>query len=265
MLQTVRFVLLLMFIPVSAFTADEIVTLSTRNGVTIDLLISTPEAPNGTALIMLPGGDGSHHFGLRDGAIKRGNNFLVRTVPNFSKKGFLIAVIGLPSDKPYGMDDDFRASKEHLQDITRVVHFLAGKGYSAIYLVGTSRGTISAAYLGAALKHGSVKGIILTSTMNYTEFLRWLPLEETPYPVLVVHHKDDGCKATSYFEATQLTKRLKKSPKVDFVGLEGGLPPKSGSCNALSPHGFYGIEEDVVDALSTWILDISPMKMKQKS
>jgi hypothetical protein len=260
MLQTMRFVFLLMFIPASAFTADEIVTLSTRNGVAIDLLLSTPESPNGTALIMFPGGDGSKQFGLKDGAVKRGDNFLVRTVPNFLKKGFCVAVIGLPSDKPYGMDDDFRASNEHLQDVTSVLHFLVGKGYSSLYLVGTSRGTISAAYLGAALKHGSVKGVILTSTMNYSKFLRWFPLEETAYPVLVVHHKDDGCKATSYYEATQLTKRLKKSPKADFVGLEGGLHPKSDPCNALSEHGYFGIEEKAVDVITAWILKISPTR-----
>jgi methylmalonyl-CoA mutase cobalamin-binding subunit len=48
------------------------------------------------------------------------------------------------------MDDNFRTSKAHLQDITKVIDYLAARGYKLIYLVGASRGTISAAHIGKA-------------------------------------------------------------------------------------------------------------------
>jgi hypothetical protein len=260
MLQSILWIFLLLLNPFPAAGSEEIRTIQTRNNVTLDVLIGTPETKNGIALIMFPGSDGSNHFVLQDGQVKRGKNFLTRTVPDFMKKGFAVAVIGLPSDRPSGMDDDFRTSKEHVQDINKIVDVLAAKGASSIYLVGTSRGTLSAAYAGSTLKRDIIKGVILTSTMGYVKFLRWIPIEEMRYPVFIVHHRDDGCKVTSYYEAKDLPKRFKKSQKVDFVGLEGGLPPLTDPCNALSAHGYYGIEEKAVDVISDWIFRISPVR-----
>ncbi len=246
-----------LLIPLAAFAAEEFVKIDTRSGVTLDLLVSAPETPNGTALILFPGGNGSDHFRVEQGVIKKGKNFLVRTVPDFTKKGFLTVVVGLPSDKPYGMDDSFRTSDKHREDIAKVVDLITGKGYTSIYLVGTSRGTISAAYLSAALKHPSIHGVVLTSTMAYSKHLQWIAIDETNYPVLLVHNKDDACKETPYHEAKDLVKRFKNSPRVDLEAVEGGLPPKSEPCNALSAHGYLGIEGKVVDIISDWVLKTS--------
>jgi len=93
-------------LPLSA--GEKIVNINTRSGIALNLLMSTPESMNGTAIIMFPGGDGSSQFALEDGRIKRGDNFLMRTVPGFTNRGFLVVVVGMPSDRPEGMDDDFR-------------------------------------------------------------------------------------------------------------------------------------------------------------
>jgi len=260
MFRKIVFLISLLLMPLAANADEEIVELSTREGITLNLLVSTPEASNGNALIMFPGGDGSNHFDLKNGAIRHGSNFLVRTIPDFTNKGFLVAVIGLPSDKPYGMDDNFRASDNHLQDITKVVQYILGKGYKSVFLVGTSRGTISAASLGAALKNSAVKGIVLTSTMKYASYLRWIPLKKNSYPVLILHHANDDCKETPYSDAYQLAKQYKNSPQVDFKSVSGGRPADSKSCEALSAHGFFGIEEKVVDMISSWVLKVGPQK-----
>ena len=34
---------------------------------------------------------------------------------------------------------------------------------------------------------------------------------------------------------------------------EGGAPAESGPCEARSPHGYLGIEPDVVKAIADWI------------
>jgi hypothetical protein len=250
----------LFLVPLSVNANEEIIKLSTREGITLDLLVSTPKASNGTALIMFPGDDGSKHFSMKNGVIKRGTNSLVRTVPDFTNKGFLVEVVGLPSDKPYGMDDNFRTSDNHLQDITKVVQYILGKGYKSVFLVGTSRGTISTAYLGATLKNSAVKGIVLTSTMKYAFYLRWIPLGKTSYPVLILHHKDDNCKNSPYSDASKLAKRYKNSPQVDFESVSGGLPPQSDPCEPLSAHGYFGIEEKVVDMIASWVLKVAPLK-----
>ncbi len=239
--------------PFVSVAAEEVVTLDTRPGVTMKLLVSYPEKPSHAALLMFPGGEGYNQFSISDGEIRKGNNFLVRTIPAFTNKGFVVAVVDTPSDMPKGMDDSFRESKSHLQDVMQAVDYLFAKGCSSIYLVGTSRGTISTAYLGAEMKHDGIKGIVLTSTMQYSRFLRWIPIEKTPYPVLIVHNSDDECKVTPYADASSLPKKFKGSPKATFQGVSGGLPPQSDSCKSLSAHEFFGIEDQVVTIISDWI------------
>jgi len=252
MLKKTIFIIFLILIPSCLFASEEVVKIDTRQGVTLNLLLVSPDTQTDKVLIMFPGGSGYNQFSSDNGVISKGKNFLVRTAPDFAKKGFLVAVVDSPSDKR-GMDDNFRTSKEHLHDITKVVEYLTSKGYKSIYLVGTSRGTISAAYLGAELKHDNIKGVILTSTMSYSEFLRWIPLEKTSYPVLLVHHRQDECKKCPFDEAARMVKVFKHSPKVDFEGVTGGAFPESGPCEPLSAHGYFGIENKVVDIIFNWI------------
>jgi len=60
-------------------------------------------------------------------------------------------------------------------------------------------------------------------------------------------------KVTSFEEAQQSAQRMKNSPKVDFFEVTEGLPPASDPCEALiSNHGFFGIEDQVVDIIAKW-------------
>jgi dienelactone hydrolase len=212
---------------------------------------------------MFPGGSGRTPFEISDGVISKNNNFLIRTSSDFAKKGFLVVVVDSPSDRQVqGMDDDFRTSKAHLQDITNVVDYLTAQGYKSIYLVGTSRGTISAAYIGAELNRVNIRGLILTSTMSYSKFLRWISMNKVTCPVLIVHHCEDSCKTCPFNEASNMVNIFKGSPKVNFESVTGGSYPQSGPCEPLSPHGYFGIENEVIDKIVQWIRNINSPTLK---
>ncbi len=236
-----------------AFAGQEIKTVDTRPGVTVKVLLATPAKESRKVLVMFPGGRGNNQFGEKSGRIRLGRNFLVRTTPSFVEKGLAVAVVDVPSDHRQGMDDDFRASSRHQEDIDKVLLFLAAQGYESMYLVGTSKGTISVAYLAGTLQNDRIKGVVLTSSMSYNRFLRWLPLDQVRYPVLIVHHKNDGCPHCPYSEALGLKEKLPGSPRVDFIPVEGGEPPRSGPCNALSAHGYLGVEDHAVQAICDWV------------
>lgn len=55
-------------------------------------------------------------------------------------------------------------------------------------------------------------------------------------------------------DVPKLKAALTQAKTVDVVTVSGGAPPKSQPCEALSPHGLYGIEPQVVDEISTWIM-----------
>ncbi len=72
-------------------------------------------------------------------------------------------------------------------------------------------------------------------------------------PTLVLSHKKDGCDITPAADAPKLKRALSKSPRAEVVLLDGGLPPQSDPCQAKSEHGFLGIEDQAVKAITDFI------------
>lgn len=244
----------------AAASAQEIVSVPTRPGVTVRVLLVAAAGEPSAALLMFPGGLGANHFGERDGRIFLGGNFLVRTARLFAARGLLVAVIDTPSDLPQGMDDAFRIVKTHVEDVTKVLQALESRAPVPIYLAGTSRGTLSAAFLAASLGDPRVKGLVLTTSLgdsgrgrNRIVTVYDAPLKRITVPVLVVHHQEDGCWASPFVAARGLPAALSASAKVDFVEVSGGDPPRSHPCEPFSAHGFLGREREVVGVIADWI------------
>jgi hypothetical protein len=51
-----------------------------------------------------------------------------------------------------------------------------------------------------------------------------------------------------YWEASRLSKNF------PLVSVGGGDPPQTDPCEPLSPHGFFGREVPVVEAMKNWML-----------
>ena len=244
----------------SALAQQEIVTLPTRAGVTQSyFLTSIPKNFQAVALLF-PGSGGSIQLRTENGKPRfNQGTFLVRSRSEFIKRGVAAAIIDAPSDQQggWGMSDDFRLGDAHFTDISAVVDDLS-KSFPAVplFLVGTSRGTISAAALGTKLDR-RVAGSVLTSTMfrqtpkNSKEpgqGLSKFDYSVIKIPLLFVHHVSDQCASTPYGEAARL------SDKYPLITVFGGAPPQSGPCEAFSQHGFLGKEADTVEQIVNWML-----------
>ncbi|OGL63877.1 MAG: hypothetical protein A3J27_05175 [Candidatus Tectomicrobia bacterium RIFCSPLOWO2_12_FULL_69_37] len=227
-----------------------LISLSTRPDVRQGILVGRPGGEAKGAVLLFPGGNGAHSFRKRGGSFRLGNNFLVRTAPLFVQEGFVAAIVDAPSDHSSGMGDGFRTGEEHLADIQAAADHLAKKGIRRIFLIGTSRGTLSVASLSTKLKHPRVAGFVLTSSMDA---ISSLPLDEAASPVLVVHHAQDACRATTYSGAQAAYARLAKSARKHFITVSGGDTPVSGPCAPLHAHGFLGKERETVRAIAQWM------------
>ena len=247
----------LISLPALAAAGQTVWTIDTRPGVSMRLAVLLPEMLAKGVLIMFPGGDGANHFHERDGGIRLGSNFLVRTSPQFVQRGFAVAIVDVPSDQRGGMSDAFRASPQHSAEIERAIGALSADGPQPTYLIGTSRGTMSVASLAGRLADERVKGIVLTSSMGGAHGLRSLPLDRITVPVLVVHHRDDACRASPYPYAAQMTTLITHSPRVSLVEVRGGRASGADPCEPLSAHGFMGIEPQVVEVIAAWISGFS--------
>ena len=251
---------LILIAPQSTHATEEIVSLDTRKNVKQQILLIEPENPIAN-IILFAGGNGILKLTPGNGksVFKKGkNNFLVRSRGLFSQNSFTVAVVDAPSDRSdgNGMLFGFRTSAEHTEDIDHVISFLRKRNDKPVWLIGTSRGTESAAYAAIHSKH-SPNGLVLTSSMTENNDkgipIRELALDRITVPVLIVAHNDDDCRVTDPAGAVDIKEKLTNTKKVEVKYFKGGLSRKSNVCGALSPHGFYGIEEEVVDFISSFI------------
>ena len=156
-------------------------------------------------------------------------------------------------------------SHDHAQDIKAVVAYLKKAANIPVWLVGTSWGTISATNGATRIKEG-IDGLVLTSTMTrahekwprlqkkiYREGVLSMGLERIAVPTLIVSHKEDQCFGTPAEDAPRIKQGLVNSPRAEILYVTGGKEPLSDPCNPLCPHGFYGIEEQVVSAIADFI------------
>ena len=239
--------------------AQEIVTLSTRPGITQSYFLAQLPANPQAIGVLFPGSGGLIQLRQEKGQVKFGqNNFLVRARSEFVKRGVIAAVIDAPSDlQSGGMSDEFRLGENHFTDISAVLADLE-KRFPGMphFLIGTSRGTISAAALGArpGLKPA---GVVLTSTM----FRQAGPRSKEPgpglsrfdfatikVPLLFVHHASDQCGVTPYGDAARLV------DKYPLISVLGGKPPESGPCDPFSAHGYFGKESETMEQIVNWML-----------
>jgi len=71
----------------------------------------------------------------------------------------------------------------------------------------------------------------------------------------VVSHRDDDCDCTpgSAAAGSRLVAALTSASAKEHKIFTGGWAPISGPCAARAPHGFFGIEERVVESIAGWI------------
>jgi pimeloyl-ACP methyl ester carboxylesterase len=222
--------------------AQEAIALPTRPGVTQPVLFTAVANP-AASVLLFPGGFGR--------VSQSRDNFLVRTVPDFAALGVNVAVIDAPSDQPGGMSDGFRMGAEHATDVAAAIVFVRQRAAVPVWLVGTSRGTISAASLAARLEQSRIAGLVLTSTV-WSGAIPQVPLEQISVPTLVVHNHDDGCNESPFGGVEAGLARLRAAPAKALIAVSGGAL-RSRACGALSPHGYLGIEDEVVGPIVAWI------------
>jgi len=228
--------------------------MDTRPGVTIAFVIVEPEAKPVAGVILFAGGSGKIKLWERSPP-NLGNNFLVRSRQLFAKNGFLTAVVDVASDQRRGGLYNIRDSGAHRQDIAAVIAWLRKTAKTPVWLIGTSRGTVSVAHLALSLK---IDGAVLTAVATEASNRRpanvlEAKLEDITVPVLLVDHRDDDCFVTPSNNMHMIESRLAKSARTAVMKFTGGTSTGYNACSPLSHHGFLGIEDEVIAAIAGWI------------
>ncbi|WP_293759738.1 alpha/beta hydrolase [uncultured Aquitalea sp.] len=233
--------------------AEQVVTLSPRPDISLRYLLVTPDKPPLASLVLFAGGDGVLRLS-ENGALGVGGNFLVRTRAQWAAQGFQVAVVDAPSDRQsLGLNKgEFRQSETHAGDIAAVIADLRRRATVPVWLVGTSRGTTSAASI-AILRHELVAGVVLTSTIDHGRGnVADLPLARITQPALLIQHRQDACSESLLANLQPVVDGLSQSSARELLVMEGGQD-RGDPCQPWAWHGYNGIEERVVTQAAEWI------------
>lgn len=187
-----------------------------------------------------------------------GGNFLLRARRFLNTDKLFTVLVDCPTDKWEACEDDYRTSPEHVADIADVVAALrADGGATALYLVGTSYGTVSSSFLARSLT-GKIEGAVHTATFTdprsggkhrHGAAMASFDWTKATVPQLFVHHRDDPCELTRYSSVFQRRNDL------PLITVEGVKEPRGDACLAFTAHGFVGRERAVMTAIRDWITD----------
>lgn len=244
-------------LPALALAAEEVISVAVREGVQESCLLVTAAGSKPHIVVLsFVGGPGAIDLPSRaaKGALRfgPGANFLVRVRDSLADNDMADAIVDAPSDHlPGGMDDNFRLSAQHADDIAAIARDLVKRYPDAkLYAIGTSRGTTSAANF-AARHPELLAGVILSSTVTVSDRNGWnlsrFDFGSIKVPLLLVHHRDDACRSSPYDGVQHL------AAKYPLVTVEGGDPPRSNACEPESPHGYLGREKGTTDAIKQWL------------
>jgi hypothetical protein len=236
---------------------EEIVLVAVRSGVDEPVLLSMASAEQKPKRIVMlfPGDDGVMQIRQKAGGtwFKLLGNYLIRARARFVDAEDIAVSVDMPADQYCCANDRFRLDEQHAGDVGAIIAALAARFPGAgFYLVGTSRGTVSAAALGARLGP-KVAGVVLTSSVTAESRagsgLSRFDFGTLKVPVLLVHHKFDSCHVTPYYAMEKIAQEY-HFPLVTVTGSEGA---HGDDCQAFSHHGYAGREREVAAAIMQWV------------
>ena len=255
---------------------EQVFTAKPDSASEIKALVMIPDKPVALA-ILFPGRTGALNLTGSTAMVTMdfhlGKDFSIRSRNSFFKRG--VAVIGMDSINGKDMTSwDRVSSTDGVRAMLDLVRKEAQLPSSLpVWAIGSGAGTISAAALAIRLPN-LIDGIVLASSVTRPTatvvsasqyvvamaeaFQDWkeqngqgvasMAVGEFDKPVMVLSDKDDRCPFSSPMDAEMLTSKFVNSPRREVKIMSGGNP-NGDACSNFSPHGFYGIEDETVDAI----------------
>ena len=217
----------------AAVAGEELISTAVQaDGEPVPYILNANNATPRYVVILFPGGSGRVDPRMVGGKLVYGfqGNFLLRT------RRLLV------DDEFATVTTNTTQSEERIQAVLDDVkrRFAAAR----VYVMGTSNGTAATMALADYLS-GRVAGEIHTSSLLE---IRRFDTRRYKNRHLIVHHKEDICRATPYFAAEEAHRKY----GTDFIAMEGGISVGD-PCEAFSHHGYNGIERQTIDAIKKWV------------
>jgi pimeloyl-ACP methyl ester carboxylesterase len=231
---------------------ERVVDIPLADGDHQRVLYATPQHPLAT-IVMLPGGAGD--VGVeRDGDVRHDDNFVVRTRGMWVAKNYAVLI---PDTIDHANLRGMRSSPAYASLVEKLIKFAHTQAPGPVFLLGTSQGSIAAMNGAAHAAPGVIAGVVLTESVSRIGGSHETVFSANPQDVraaaLVVANRDDKCDVAPPQDAPTIAAAMTHAQNVKVVVVAGGVYRSRKTCGSLTPHGYYGIEGSVVDAISNWM------------
>ena len=203
-------------------------------------------------IVMFPGGTGEIDI-EKSGHVKNAKNFAVRSDDLWRERGYgIVLVDALEHQSMRGQ----RSSTAYAVLTQRIIEFAHRQENVPVWVLGTSQGSIAAMNAVSHAGGTPLAGLILTESVSILggshETVFDAHPEDVHVPSLVVANVDDRCKVAPPSTAQSIAQAIRHAPTT-VLTVSGGEQRSRDDCASLSPHGYYGIEEKVVDDIVDWM------------
>ena len=214
-----------------------------------ELLLPAPQQR--ATVVLLPGGEGLISIG-DSGGVERGGNFLVRTRAQWASRGIGALVVGpMNGASLLGL----RHTPGYATALAAAIDFARSRANVPVWLVGTSQGSVAAAN-GVAHLPVRVAGVVLTSSVTQRSRSGETVFDADPgaiaVPALVIANQSDTCTASPPADAARILAALARAPRREFITFTS-TELRGDPCEAFSPHGYFGLEDQVIQRMADWI------------
>jgi hypothetical protein len=203
-------------------------------------------------IVMFPGGTGEIDI-EKSGRVKNAKNFVVRSDDLWCDRGYgIVLVDALDHQSMRGQ----RSSAAYAEITQKIIEFAHRQANVPVWVLGTSQGSIAA--MNAASHAGRIRlaGLILTESVSILggshETVFNAHPDDVRVPSLVVANADDRCTVAPPSMAQSIAQSIRRAPTT-VLGVSGGIQRTQDDCGSLTPHGYYGVEEKVVDDIVDWM------------
>jgi hypothetical protein len=231
---------------------ERIIDVPLTGGERQRVLYAAPAQPKAT-IVMLPGGAGK--VGLRrDGEIRHGDNFVIRTRALWIQRGYAVLI---PDTVDRANLRGLRSSPGYAALVLDLVRVAQQQAPGPVFLLGTSQGSIAAMNGAARAPPGAIAGVVLTESVSQMggsgETVFSAAPQDVRVPALIVANKDDRCNVAPPEDAPRIAAAMTHSASVRVLSVAGGVQQSRKTCGSLTPHGYFGIESEVISQIDNWM------------
>jgi hypothetical protein len=213
-------------------------------------------------VVLLPGSTGDVQFDGAGNTKAFQGNFLVRIAGQFLANGINVVLLSAPNSTTW--TPNYRRDPAHANEVAEAIRLARSTWGLPVYVVGTSKGSISAANVAGNKDpaEGGPDGLILTSsphTADITVMTALFPRNRVSVPSMVIWHAYDTCPETAGTGGRAVADwiRSRGAPyveeRVEQYGAQAALGGDADQCGPFSHHGYNNVETVTANAMVKFI------------